>query len=176
MDMDASKSKGALYMLESDYRVYKKYYPVTISNGMCWSLDNRYMYYIDTPTREVVAFEFNVERGAIQNPQSIITIDPKQGNPDGMTIDADGSLWIALWGGSAVCCFDPKTGKLLHKINVPVSQVSSCTFGGRDLDELYITTANIDLNVQQLKKEPLAGRLFNIKVGVRGLPTATFSG
>ena len=89
-----------------------------------------------------------------------------------MTIDANGCLWIALWGGGAVICYDPKSNKFLYKIDLPVSQVSSCAFGGENLDELYITTAKADL----LKKEQLAGALFKIKTGIQGLPTSSFNG
>ena len=123
-------------------------------------------------TNLVLRFDFDLPTGEIKNPQPIITINQKDGNPDGMTIDVNDCLWIALWGGSAVVCYDPKTAKLLHKIDLPVSQVSSCAFGGPKLNELYITCANVDL----IKEEPLAGRLFKIKLDTKGLPTNSFSG
>lgn len=169
MSLDKSLNQGALYMMDTDYQVYRKHYPATISNGICWSSDNKFMYYIDTPTHRVVMFEFNLETGEIKNPKPIIVIDSKEGSPDGMTIDSDGNLWIALWGGNAVVCYNPKTSELLHKINLPVSQVTSCCFGGTKLNELYITTA-------KLEQEPLSGRLFKIKLNVQGLPTNSFSG
>jgi len=172
MALDESPNQGALYMLDANLRIQKKYAPATISNGLCWSSDHRYMYYVDTPTHQVLRFDFDLPTGEIKNPQPIITINQKDGNPDGMTIDVNDCLWIALWGGSAVVCYDPKTAKLLHKIDLPVSQVSSCAFGGPKLNELYITCANVDL----IKEEPLAGRLFKIKLDTKGLPTNSFSG
>lgn len=172
MALDGSPNQGALYMLDKNCRIYKKYSPATISNGICWSSDDRFMYYIDTPTHQVLVFDFDLATGEIKNPQPIITINQKDGSPDGMTIDANDCLWIALWGGSAVVCYNPKTAKLLHKIDLPVSQVSSCSFGGSNLDELYITTASIGLTEQ----EPLAGRLFKIKLSVKGFPTNSFTG
>lgn len=172
MALDESPNQGALYMLNENHQVYKKYSPATISNGICWSPDNRFMYYIDTPTHQILVFDFDLTTGEIKNAKPIITIDPEMGNPDGMTIDVNGCLWIALWGGSAIACYDPKTAKLMQKIDLPASQVSSCAFGGQNLDELYITTANIDL----AKEEPLAGRLFKIKLGVKGFPTNSFAG
>ncbi|MFH1780562.1 MAG: SMP-30/gluconolactonase/LRE family protein [Candidatus Nealsonbacteria bacterium] len=162
MSLSNSSDQGSLYMLDENCQVYKKYSPVTISNGICWSSDNKSMYYIDTPTHQILRFDFNLATGEIKNAKPIITIDPKIGSPDGMTIDSNDCLWIALWGGSAVVCYDPKTAKLLHKIDLPVSQVTSCSFGGPDLDELYITTATEGL--------------FKIKPGVKGFPTNSFAG
>lgn len=176
MALDESPNKGAFYVLDQELRVYKKYHPVTISNGICWSPNNEFMYYIDTPTHQILAFEFNLKIGEIKNPKPLIIIDPKEGSPDGMTIDASGNLWVALWGGGVVSCYEPKTAKLLHKINLPVSQVTSCAFGGVNFDELYITTASVGLSEEKLKQEPLSGRLFRAKLGIRGLPTNSFSG
>ncbi|OHB17417.1 MAG: hypothetical protein A2544_01965 [Candidatus Zambryskibacteria bacterium RIFOXYD2_FULL_43_10] len=172
MALDASPGQGTLYMLDTSCQIHKKYSPVTISNGICWSLDNKQMYYIDTPTQQILVFDFDLLNGEIRNSKALVTIDKDGGSPDGMTIDANGCLWIALWGGGAVICYDPKSNKFLYKIDLPVSQVSSCAFGGENLDELYITTAKADL----LKKEQLAGALFKIKTGIQGLPTSSFNG
>lgn len=161
MSLNNSPNQGALYILDENCRVLKKYSPATISNGICWSSDNQYMYYIDTPTHQILRFDFDLETGEIKNPRPAITIDQKNGNPDGMTIDDNDCLWIALWGGSAVVCYDPKTAELLHKIDVPANQVTSCAFGGPNLDELYITTATEGL--------------FKTKPGVKGLPTNSFA-
>ena len=176
MALDESPNQGALYVFDRDHQVYKKHFPATISNGICWSSDNKFMYYIDTPTHQVLVFDFNLTTGEIKNPRPLIVIDPKEGSPDGMTIDIDGNLWIALWGGGTVSCYKPGNAKLLHKIDLPVSQVTSCAFGGANLDELYITTASVGLDEEKLKQEPLAGRLFNVNLGIRGLPTNSFSG
>ena len=134
------------------------------------------MYYIDTPTYQILAFDFDLKTGEIKNPKPLVTIDRAAGAPDGMTIDSSGCLWVALWGGSAVICYDPKSNKFLNKIELPISQVSSCTFGGENLDELYITSARVGLNDEQLQLEPLAGALFKANVGIRGLPVNNFNG
>ncbi len=176
MALDESKDQGALYTLDVDCQIRKKYSPATISNGICWSLDNKLMYYIDTPTHQVMIFDFDVTTGEIKNPQTLVKINPADGNPDGMTIDSNGCLWIALWGGGTVVCYDTKKDKFLHKVKLPVSQVSSCAFGGPNLDELYITSANAGLNEEILRKEPLAGALFKVNVGVQGLPVNIFNG
>jgi len=162
MSLNNSPNQGALYMLDTNLRVQKKYGPATISNGLCWSSDNRSMYYIDTPTHQVLRFDFDLATSEIKNAKPIITIDPKMGSPDGMTIDENDCLWIALWGGSAVVCYDPKTAKLLHKIDLPDNRVTCCTFGGPNLEELYITCATQGL--------------FKTKPGVKGLPTNSFAG
>jgi sugar lactone lactonase YvrE len=97
------------------------------------------------------------------------------GLPDGMTIDEAGNLWVAHWGGSAVRCWCPKTGRCLAQIPLPCTQVTSCAFGGKDLDELLITTAQSGLSEVALAQEPMAGSLFVSRPGVRGLPTKTFA-
>lgn len=168
MAQDESPGQGSLYMLDAYRQVHKKYSPISISNGICWSLDNTKMYYIDTPTRQISVFDFEPATGEIKNHRPLIAIQEK-GSPDGMTIDRNGNLWVALWGGGAVVCYDSKTQKLLRKINLPVSKISSCTFGGQNLDELYITTAITP-------GEPLSGHLFRVNLGVRGLTANCFCG
>lgn len=172
MDMSISPQQGSLYVFEPGKPLEKKYGPVTVSNGLAWSTDARTMYYIDTPTQQIVAFEYAPESGNITNPRTLVEIDAKEGSPDGMTIDEDGRLWIALWGGSAVVCYDPKISSFVEKIALPTSHVSSCAFGGPGLEDLYVTTAKQGLSPVQLEAEPLAGALFRVKVGARGLPTS----
>lgn len=176
MGLGGEPGMGALYVLHPDGRFEKKVEPVTISNGICWRADAEVMYYIDTPTQQVVAYEFDNATGAISNPRAVVEIDPSEGGPDGMAIDADGNLWIALWGGSAVVCHDPETGKRLHKIEVPASRVTACAFGGADLQDLYITTARVGLSPEELEEQPLAGSLFITRAPVRGVPSFSFAG
>lgn len=142
---------------------------ITISNGICWSADNRTMYYIDTPTRTVQAFDFDVEQGLLSNGRIIIEANNEFDPPDGMTIDAEGMLWIGHWKGSCVGRWNPQTGKLISKIDVPAYHVTSCAFGGKDLDTLFITTASIEVTAEQKEKYPLAGCLFQVKPGVKGV-------
>ncbi len=167
---------GSLYMLRPDGTYEKRISGVTISNGICWDRDGTTMYYIDTPTQVVVAYDYDLSSGNIQNPRVAVQIDPQEGQPDGMTIDERGFLWIALWGGSAVVCYDPTTGKRIDQVELPVSLVTSCTFGGDDLQDLYITSARIGLNENELAKQPLAGSLFKTRLKVKGLPASLYMG
>lgn len=176
MGFNSEPGMGSLYMLDVDGRVEEKIPGVTTSNGICWNRDATEMYYIDTPTHEVWAFDYDVKTGAIGNRRVAVKIDPAEGAPDGMTIDADGNLWIALWGGSAVVCHNPATGERLRKIELPCAQVTSCAFGGPDLNELYITTARVGYDEEKLKNEPLAGRLFHVKLDVKGVPAFAYAG
>ena len=114
---------------------------ITISNGLAWSPDQKTFYYIDTPTREVRAFDYDVKSGQLANSRVAIQVPESLGWPDGMTSDMEGNLWIAMWGGAQVTKWDPKAGKLLEQIPVPALQTSSCVFGGWNMNELYITSA-----------------------------------
>lgn len=175
MEFNGKAGCGTLYCMETDLTITSKVSPVTISNGLVWSSDDSKMYYIDTPTQKVVAYEYDINTGNIQNPTTAIEND-SEGHMDGMAIDAEGMLWIAFFHGSAVRRFDPQTGKLLETIELPATQVTACAFGGKDLDELYITTAAIGLDEQALSQQPLAGSLFRIKTSVKGMPSYAFLG
>jgi sugar lactone lactonase YvrE len=177
MDMDETIECGHVYTLNSNYETNLKIQGVTISNGMGWSPDNKLFYYIDTSTHAVVAYDYDGLSGVIKNRRIIIRIDPKEGHMDGMTVDQDGMLWIAIWNGWRICRYDPYTGKLLHSILLPVSKVTSCTFGGEKLADLYITSAKVGLNDDELNKQPNAGALFIIRdCGFRGMDTNKFNG
>jgi sugar lactone lactonase YvrE len=168
---------GSLYTLHPDFSVEKKIEKVSISNGIAWSLDHKTFYFIDSPTFQVVSYKYEKATGEISDKKIIITIDESEGAPDGMTIDDEGMLWIAHWGGWKVARWNPQTGKKLMQIDLPVSQVTSCTFGGVDFKDLYITSAGIRLSKEQLQKEPLAGSLFVIKnCGFKGMPAFEFKG
>lgn len=167
---------GALYCMEIDHSVRKILKGVTVSNGITWSPDNTVMYYIDSPTRQVVAFDYDIKTGSISNKRVVVEIPEGEGNPDGMTSDSEGMIWVAQWGGWQVSRWNPYTGELIDKIPVPVERVTSCIFGGKDLDELYITTARRGLEGEELKKQPHAGGIFRIKTGIKGLPTYKYGG
>jgi sugar lactone lactonase YvrE len=168
---------GNLYMFDTDLSVVKKIEKISISNGLAWSADHHTFYYIDTPTYEVVAYDFDITNGSITNKRKIISIDRSDGSPDGMTIDSEGMLWIAHWDGWQVTRWNPGTGKKLMSYSLPVSRVTSCCFGGKKYQDLYITSARIGLSDDQLKEQPLAGSLFVIKnIGVTGLPLFEFGG
>jgi sugar lactone lactonase YvrE len=175
MAYDVTPEAASLYRMDTDFSTRRMVSQVTISNGLAWNLEKKKMYYIDTPTQQVVSFDYDIKTGDISNRQSVITIDRKDGSPDGMTIDAEGMLWVAHWGGSRVSRWNPDNGQWLDEIHLPVSRVTSCTFGGAALDELYITSAGGD-NEAVLEKEPLAGGLFRVKTAVKGMPVASFKG
>ena len=175
MAYDNRPGAGALYRLETDRHVARVLSAVTISNGIGWSLDDRLMYYIDTPTLGVDVFDYEAATGAITNRRRLITIPPEAGQPDGMTVDSDGFLWVALWGGWAVHRYSPK-GVLDRVVKLPVAKVTSCAFGGPDLADLYITSASIELSPDELREQPHAGGLFRHRPGVAGLPTHSFKG
>ncbi len=169
------KNAGTLYRLDPDFSIHKMIENVSISNGIVWSLDKTKMYYIDTPTQKVVAYDYDNETGEIENKSVAIEVPQKLGSPDGMTIDADGNLWIALWGGSAVGCWNPETGKLIRTVEVPAINVTSCAFGDTDLGTLYITTARTDTNDEELEKFPFAGGVFKTRPGVKGVEAFFFN-
>ena len=163
---------GNLFCLFPDLHCDRMLTDVWCSNGIVWSLDAKTMYYIDTPRGTVDAFDYNLETGAISNRRVAITIPADTGHPDGSTLDADGMLWVAHWGGARVTRWNPRTGKLLATVNVPAKQVTSCVFGGPKLDRLYITTARRGVEMT----DPLAGGLFCVDVGVKGLEAFEFAG
>ncbi|MEP6748560.1 MAG: SMP-30/gluconolactonase/LRE family protein [Bacteroidota bacterium] len=166
---------GNVYCLQPDLSVSKKIEGVTVSNGIAWSIDKRVFYYIDTPTLEIAAYDYDTVNGSIANRRTAIRIDKEEGFPDGMTVDTDGMLWIAFWGGWKIARWNPVTGKKLLEVRLPVSRVTSCTFGGTHLSDLFITTATKDLTAEELKQQPLAGNLFVVKnCGFTGLPSFQF--
>ncbi|SDI56505.1 SMP-30/gluconolactonase/LRE family protein [Natribacillus halophilus] len=174
--MSPEKGGAAFYRLDTDLEVKRMFGGVTTSNGLAWNLDETKLYYIDTPTKKVSVFDYERSSGVVSNGQTCITVPEGIGKPDGMTIDEEDMLWIAFFGGSIVGRFNPDTGEWLETIDVPASQVTSCTFGGPDLKTLYITTARKNLTATDLEKEPLAGGLFAYETNVRGLPAYTFLG
>jgi len=173
---DADKGAGSLYVLDKDHKVHRVVEGVTISNGIIWSADHKTMYYIDSPNRTVDAFDYDVTSGNVTNRHPIIILPPGEDVPDGMTIDEKGNLWVAHWGGNKVACYNPHNGELLHTVNVPSPQVTACAFGGKNLDELYITSASVGLDEETLKKYPHAGSLFVVKPGVRGVKSDEYAG
>ncbi len=167
---------GSFYKMEADGTTKKFFDGVGISNGIAWNADETRMYYVDTTPQAVYAFDFDVEKGEITNRTKIIDIDISEGSPDGMCIDAEGMIWVAHFGGWKVSRWNPETGERLGEIKLPCAQVTCPTFGGDDLDELYITTASIGLTEEQHKEQPLAGYTFVVKPGVKGVLPNKFVG
>ena len=175
MDFDERPGAGALYRLETDHQVVKILGDLTISNGIGWSLDDRTMYFIDSGSRQVTAFDYDAPTGAIANPRQLVAIPPQVGVLDGLAVDAEGYVWVALWGGWAVHRYTP-SGALDRVVELPTALVSSCAFGGPDLADLYITTATRDLSPGERADQPQAGGLFRCRPGVTGLPSHSFLG
>lgn len=165
MNLAESHVTGGLYRIDAAGSSQKMLTDIGISNGLCWSADAKTFYYIDTPTRQVQAFDFDQMTGLIAGGRVVIEIPTEMGYPDGMTIDAEGMLWIALWNGAAVGRWDPATGTLLQRIDVPAWNVTACAFGGPNLDTLYISSARIKTD---LSRFPEAGGIFVVQPGVRG--------
>jgi sugar lactone lactonase YvrE len=176
MQREGQGSSGALYRMDEDLSVHKQFGGVGISNGLAWSPDHATMYYIDTPTHEVTAFDYDLATGAIANRRAVIAFRHDEGHPDGMTIDEEGMLWVCFFGGGRIARCNPVTGKELDEIRFPVSNVTNCVFGGPDLDTLYASTARLTLTDQELAEQPLAGSVFRVKPGVCGMPAVSFAG
>ncbi|RHW38084.1 SMP-30/gluconolactonase/LRE family protein [Neobacillus notoginsengisoli] len=176
LNKNGDEKQASLYCLETDMSVTRKLGNLSISNGLAWSPDNQFMYLIDTPTRQVTRYQYKLENGEISEPEVIIEIPDGEGFPDGMTIDEDGNLWIAHWGGGKVTNWDPITGELLQSIELPAVNVTSCTFGGDGLQDLYITTARNGMSEAELEEYPRAGGLFKIRTDTKGLPAYKFKG
>jgi sugar lactone lactonase YvrE len=166
---------GSLWRVNADFSCVRQRQGLTISNGLAWSQDRGTLYLIDSPTRQVLAFPLTPSGDLLGEATACITI-PKAWDalPDGMCIDAEGKLWIALFGGGAVTRWDPVSGLLLERLELPCRQVTSCCFGGPNLDQLFVTTARQEMDTAAIKAEPLAGGLFQAEVGVKGLPGACF--
>ncbi|WP_438350091.1 SMP-30/gluconolactonase/LRE family protein [Paenibacillus sp. FA6] len=171
MSLKGQADCGSLYCLDHDLSVRKIVENVSTSNGLGWSPDGTIMYFIDTPTRQVDAFDYDLATGTIRNRRTVFTMPEDAGYPDGMTVDAEGMLWIAEWNGGRVARWNPYTGQLLNVVSVPSGHVTSCVFGGKDLEDLYITTACVGMNAEGLKAQPLSGNLFRIRMGIKGQPT-----
>lgn len=176
LSLKEDKGAGSLYRLNVDGTVDVLMNDLTISNGMAWSDDGTVFYFIDTPTMQVKAYSYNLDIGEVGEGRVVKDFTDELGAPDGMTIDDEGMLWVALYGGWGVVQIDPADGKVLQKIDVPASNVTCCAFGGENLDELYITTARQQLSDNDLKEQPHAGGLFRYRPGVKGRPSFRFAG
>ncbi len=165
MNQQAQPGGGSLYRLDASGKLERILSGLTIPNGLAWSGDHKTMYYIDSPTSEVWAFDFDPGDSSIRNHRTVIKIHPDMGIPDGMAIDSKDRLWIAHWGDGMVRCWNPADGSHLESISIGSALSTSCCFGGWNLDELYITSA---------KGEGSAGLLYRIKTDASGVSGCTF--
>lgn len=178
LDPVSAPKAGSLYRLDPDGTVSRILTDVGVSNGLGWSADDRTMYYIDSFAFGVHAFDFDPASGAVSGRRPLIEIPFDRSHPtvpDGMTVDAEGYLWVAVWGASEVRRYAPD-GTPVARIELPVTQVTSCTFGGDDLGDLYITTGSHNMSQEQLASQPHAGGLFRCRPGVSGAPAFAFAG
>ena len=175
MEFNGEKDQGALYCLDGDHSVTRKVAPVSISNGIVWSHDSETMYYIDSLAMNVRAYDYDIDTGNIAN-ERVAVVNEGEGIFDGMAIDEEGLLWIAVFGGWGVRVYNPESGALVRDIRLPVEQVTSCTFGGADLDELYITSATHSMDEPRLAAQPLAGSLIKIDANASGVPSYSYGG
>lgn len=173
MHLEANQNTGALYCIDENRTITQHLSSLVIANGMAWTADNKYFYFIDSNLQRVDRYFFKAAEGSIAFDRTVINIPESLGLPDGMAIDQQGMLWVAQWGGFCVCRWNPETGGLLKKIEVPAPQVTSCTFGGAQMDVLFITTARIGLDAETLEMYPQSGAVFTARPGVKGpLPHA----
>jgi sugar lactone lactonase YvrE len=173
MDDAEVGTSGSLFRLDPNLKWQTMDSGYRITNGPAFSADGSRMYHTDTPLQRI--YVFDVRDGAISNKRVFLQLQPGQGHPDGMCVDAQDHLWIAHWGGSRVSRFHPD-GIFDRSIAMPASQITSCVFAGPNLDRMFVTSAAIGLNEAQRAAEPLAGSLFEVDPGCKGLPSRTFAG
>ncbi len=172
---DAEQPTGRLYSLCRSGKPVLQRSRVTISNGLAWDPEKALFYYIDTPTRRIDIHPWRPGAGQLGDPIGAIDLSAEAGQPDGMCIDAEGLLWVAMWGGRQVLRVDPAKRVVVERHLLPVSQVTSCCFGGADLATLFITTAAIGLSEAERAAQPHAGGLFALETRTRGRPVTLFA-
>lgn len=170
----SSNADGALYRLEQGGRITQVADGFVCVNGMGWSPDRRTMYVTDSPIRAIWAYDFDDASGDVGERRLFLKLPEDDGLPDGLTVDTEGGVWSAVWGGSRIVRYAPD-GSIIDTITMPVARPSSCTFGGTDLTTLYVTTACTDLPAEQWIAGPLAGALFAVETGVEGYADALFA-
>ena len=175
MDEAEKDSSGALYRLDPDLSLHKLDDEYIITNGPAFSPDGKTMYHNDTIKRCIYAYDV-AEDGGVSNKRVLVEFGHEsEGYPDGMTVDAEGNIWQASFAGYRITRFSPE-GEVIDVWEMPVKNITSCTFGGKDLDTMYVTTARLFLTDEDIEERPLSGSLFSFKPGVKGLPTRKFGG
>ena len=175
MALDERSPVAALYRVEADLSVTTVLTGTTISNGLGWSPSGRRFYFIDSPTRRVDMFAFDPATGALEDRRPFAAVEVEGAVPDGLAVDAEGGVWVALHGGWGLHHYSPE-GELVAVVALPVARVTSCCFGGGHLRDLYVTTRREGLSTAERAAQPLAGALLRLDAGVAGLPTHAFAG
>ncbi|MGN7385382.1 SMP-30/gluconolactonase/LRE family protein [Sporosarcina sp. SAFN-015] len=170
MEFAPSSPNGNLYRLDGNQQITKAASTIIISNGLAWNQDNTKMYHVDSGRNTIYEYKFELESGAIQDRKPLYTFEESDGTPDGIAIDSNDCLYIAMWGGSKVIYFNPATCEIMDEISIPAPHVTSVTFGGRDFRTLFITTARDGLSSEELHQFPLSGSVFSVDIPVAGLP------
>jgi len=166
---------SAAYRLDADLSLHRLFGGLSSANSTCFSLDGRTMYYADSPQAAIWAFDYDPDRGIPSHRRVFCDFHDQPGIPDGSAIDAEGCLWNAQWNGSRVVRYRPD-GSIDRVIEVPVQNPTCVSFGGRELDTLYVTTSRLTLSEEQARRQPLAGALLAVRPGVKGLPETRFRG
>ncbi|WP_230417614.1 SMP-30/gluconolactonase/LRE family protein [Paraburkholderia polaris] len=176
MDMGAAPNRGNLFKVDPDGSWIKMDTGFTVANGLGWSPDNTRMYFTDSHRKLVFQYDFDFINGTINNRRPLISFDASAGSPDGLTVDAEGCLWVAMWDEWCIARFDPE-GREMTRVRIPVPRPTSCCLGGPNLDILYVTSARVRFAQDVLKSAPLSGSLFAVQIpGVRGIPETIFAG
>jgi len=174
MDQEFPNRRGSLYCLKQEEKLIKIRGNVGISNGLGWSPDNKKFYYTDSAIHTIYVYDFDSDNAQISG-ERVFVKTPENYTPDGLTVDSEGYIWSAMWDGWKIVRFRPD-GKIDMEVTLPVQRPTSCTFGGENLDKLYITSAMIDLTEAELKKQPDAGSVFCIELDVKGLADPKYLG
>jgi sugar lactone lactonase YvrE len=175
MRYDYGSGGGALYRLDPDAALKTVITKVTVSNGTDWNLRDNTMYYVDSLLGTIDTFSYSPDTGEITDRQTLVVVDDEIGAPDGLTVDSDGYIWIAVYGGSRVQRYSPD-GTLDNEILLPASQITSMAFGGPDYRDLYITSATEGFTQADFEREPAGGALFRVRPGVAGRPANIYMG
>jgi sugar lactone lactonase YvrE len=176
MPLAQDTATGKLYRFQPDGSHEIMHRNIGISNGIVWTKDGSTMYFIDTQKGNITAFDYNLNDSSIANERVVVNVPEELGFPDGMAIDENDRLWVGLWNGGAVAHYDPANGRLLSIVKVPAHNATSCAFGGKNLDQLFITTASVDMTAAEKRQFPLAGSIFVVNVGVNGVESVAFGG
>jgi sugar lactone lactonase YvrE len=167
-DANPKGPDGELFCVQGDGSWQVKDKDITVANGIGWSPDRKIMYFTDSFRYAIYAYDYLAQTGMISNRRTFVQTAPEGGIPDGLTVDVEGFVWSAYCGGWKVIRYNPE-GRVDREYRLPVANPTSCAFGGKNLDELYITSANLGLSEEDKKKHPLSGDLFCLKAGIRGI-------
>ncbi len=175
MSHTENRPSGTLYRLDPDHAIHALETGIVIPNSLGFSPDDRTMYFADTVTESIFAYDFDIESGTLANKRLFASTADDPGHPDGSAVDAEGCLWNAQFGGARLTRYTPD-GKVDRVVPIPTYAPTMCAFGGKNLDTLFVTSARRDLNESALREQPAAGSILAIDVGVRGLPEPRYAG